>query len=76
MRTAEKPMFGDAFMNKDNLQVFKSYKRYYEFGIEWQVATGTILAAFDKTRAAGEAKLEDAKVREKAMLQLIKDGKI
>lgn len=43
---------------------FRPIRDCYIWSIEWQRATGKILASFSRTRAAGLAKIADADERE------------
>lgn len=43
--------------------VFKRADDYFNFAIEWQAATGRLLAAEERTHEDGIAKIEDAKAR-------------
>ena len=45
-------------------KIFRPLRDYFIWAIEWQRATGTILASETRTREAGLAKLADADRRE------------
>jgi hypothetical protein len=67
-------MESDLKVNPD--LTFRPRRDYYAWAVEWQRATGRILASIGRTREAGLAKLADADTREVERKVAIEKGEL
>lgn len=65
-----------AFSDKCAQGMFRNLRRYYEWQIEWDVATGIILMSSERTRAAGERKMIEAEAKEAILRDMIRAGRL